>query len=117
MLHGLAEICRGERRQEFEDFHRRVGLSAEQWFLQQTPQGDLFMLILEGDPLGAVTKLAGSDHPFDRWFKERVREVHGVDFNQPCPGRRPNRFLRARSAASMAEVRTAEHPTRRRLAQ
>jgi hypothetical protein len=38
-LRSLAEACRGERRPEFEDFYRRVGLSAEHWFLQQTPEG------------------------------------------------------------------------------
>ena len=92
-LRGLAEACRGERHQEFDDFHRRIGLTAEQWFLQQTPQGELFILTLEGDPHGAVAKLAGSDHPFDRWFKERAREIHGVDFNQPLPGPPPEQVF------------------------
>jgi hypothetical protein len=92
-LRDLAAACRGERQPEFEDFHRRVGLTAEQWFLQPTPQGDLFILTLEGDPLGAVAKLAASAHPFDRRFKERAREVHGVDFNQPLPGPPPEQVF------------------------
>ena len=92
-LRSLAEACRGPRRQEFEDFHRRVGLTAERWYLQSAPQGELFILTLEGDPLGAVAKLGASDHPFDRWFKERAREVHGVDFNQPLPGPPPEQVF------------------------
>jgi hypothetical protein len=89
----LAEQCSGPRRAEFEDFHRRVGLTSEAWYLQQSPQGDVFILTLEGDPPGAVRTLAGSDHPFDQWFKEQSREVHGVDFNQPLPGPPPEQVF------------------------
>ena len=92
-LRTLADECRGPRRAEFEDFHRRTGLTHEAWFLQQSPQGELFILTLDGDPVGAVQKLAASEHPFDRWFKERSREVHGVDFSQPLPGPPPEQVF------------------------
>jgi hypothetical protein len=92
-LRSLAEQCRGARRQEFEDFHRRVGLSDEAWYLQSTPQGELFVLTLGGDPLGAMSKLAASTEPFDRWFKDRAKEIHGVDFNQPLPGPPPEQVF------------------------
>src|SRR5689334_16602021 len=84
----LATACR-DRRAEFDEFHRRVGLTGERWYLQETPQGTLILVVLEGDPPGAIGKLAASDHPFDRWFKEQTREIHGVDFNQPLPGPPP----------------------------
>lgn len=89
----LADECAGQRRAEFDDFHRRAGLTAERWYLQQTPQGELILVVLEGDPQGAIGKLGASEHPFDRWFKERVREIHGVDFNQPLPGPPPEQIL------------------------
>jgi hypothetical protein len=89
----LAAECHGPRRAEFEEFHRRVGLTGERWYLQQTPQGELLVLTLEGDPQRAIAKLGTSDHPFDRWFKERVREIHGVDFNQPLPGPAPEEIF------------------------
>ena len=89
-LRHLAEECRGPRRAEFQDFHRRMGLTSERWYLQHTPQGELFILTLEGDPAGAIQKLGASDHPFDQWFKEQARAVHGVDFNQPLPGPPPD---------------------------
>ena len=57
-LRALADECRGPRRAEFEDFHRRTGLTHEAWFLQQSPQGELFILTLEGDSMGAIQKLA-----------------------------------------------------------
>lgn len=89
----VAAACSGPRRAEFEEFHRRVGLTAERWYLQQTPQGELILVVLEGDPQGAMAKLGASDHPFDRWFKEQVREIHGVDFNEPLPGPPPEQIF------------------------
>lgn len=89
----LADECHGPRQAEFEEFHRRVGLTGERWYLQQTPQGELIVLVLEGDPPGAIGKLSASNHPFDRWFKEQVREIHGVDFNQPLPGPPPEQIF------------------------
>ena len=88
-LRQLAAECRGPRRAEFEDFHRRAGLTAERWYLQQTPQGELCIITLEGDPNGALARLAASQHPFDIWFREAVKGVHGVDFAQPLPGPSP----------------------------
>jgi hypothetical protein len=88
-LRQLADACRGPRRDEFAEFHQRVGLDAERWYLQQTPQGELFLLYLEGDPLGAIGKLAASDDPFDVWFREQAKAVHGVDFTEPLPGPPP----------------------------
>ena len=82
-----------DRRAEFTDFHERVGLTAERWYLQQTPQGTLILVVLEGDPRGAVEKLGASDHKFDRWFREQVREIHGVDFAQPLPGPVPEQVF------------------------
>ena len=34
-LREFADEVRGPRRAEFEDFHRRAGLTAERWFVQQ----------------------------------------------------------------------------------
>lgn len=86
----LAQEVQGPRRDEYDDFHRRVGLQGEAWYIQQTPQGDLSIAYLEGDdPLRSVQALAQSDHPFDRWFKEQVKLVHGIDFNQPPAGPLP----------------------------
>lgn len=85
----LAAECSGARKGEFEDFHRRLGLSAEHWYLQTTPDGELCLVVLEGDPAGAIAKLGASDHPFDRWFRDEVKAVHGVDFAAPLPGPPP----------------------------
>lgn len=89
----MAAECQGSRHAEFVDFHHRMGLTSERWYLQQTPQGDLVIITLEGDPVGAVHRLASSDQPFDQWFKEQSRTVHGVDLNLPLPGPPPELLL------------------------
>lgn len=89
----LAQECSGPRRGEFEDFHGRLGLTSERWYLQRTPQGELLLVVLDGDPGGAMAKLGGSDHPFDVWFREQVKHVHGVDFAQPMPGPPPEQVF------------------------
>lgn len=88
-LRDAASELNGRRRAEFEDFHRRAGLTCERWFIQQTPQGEVVNLVLEGDPLHAISVLAASNEPFDVWFREQVKSAHGVDFSQPLPAPPP----------------------------
>lgn len=92
-LREIAHECSNGRRAEFEDFHRRVGLTGERWYIQQTPQGELALITLEGDPVGAIGKLGASDHPFDVWFRDQVKQVHGVDFAEPMPGPPPEQVF------------------------
>ncbi len=78
------------RRSEFEDFNRRMGLSKHNCYVQQTPQGEISIVYLESDDLaGCFQKLAVSEQPFDIWFREQAKLVHGVDFSQPMPGPLP----------------------------
>jgi hypothetical protein len=84
-LKDIASELAGPRRAEFDDFHRRAGLTIERWFVQRTPDGDLVNVVLEGEPLHAIGVLATSTEPFDVWFREQVKAVHGVDFAQPLP--------------------------------
>ena len=46
-------------------------------------------LVLEGDPMQAMGVLATSQEPFDVWFRETAKVVHGVDFAQPLPAPPP----------------------------
>jgi hypothetical protein len=32
--------------------------------------------------------IASSEEPFDRWFRERMGEVHGIDLAEPGPSPR-----------------------------
>jgi hypothetical protein len=45
--------------------------------------GDLVVLYFEGEaPAQAMTKIAASTDPFDNWFRDQIKEVHGLDFSQ-----------------------------------
>ena len=38
-------------------------------------------------------KLASSQNDTDLWFREKVKEFHGIDVTQPAPGPLPELFL------------------------
>ena len=87
----LAAEGSGPRRSEFEEFQRRVGITTQKVWLQQTPQGDISVVYWEVDDLARVfQELASSDKPFDRWYLQQVKEIHGVDLTQPLP---PNELI------------------------
>jgi len=75
----LSSCGTGARKEAYEDARRRAGIVREAVWIQRTPGGDLGVVYLEADDLGAaLTLLATSTEPFDRWFRDHVREVHGV---------------------------------------
>jgi hypothetical protein len=79
----------GARKADFAASRNKLKVR-ERTFHQQTPQGDLVVVTLEGDdPAGAMAGLAEANDPFMQWFKEQVMEIHGVDFNKPPPGPLP----------------------------
>ena len=45
-----------------------------------------------GEKCDAITK-GGSNDPFDRWFRERVKEIHGVDLAEASPLPPPEHVL------------------------
>jgi len=81
------ESCsNGERKAEFESSRQRHGITREAVWIQQTPGGDLAVVYLEADDLqAAFAGLGSSQEPFDQWFRDVVREVHGIDLAQGFP--------------------------------
>src|SRR3954465_15160591 len=72
--------CRtGERKDAYEESRQRAGITREGVWIQVTPMGDMAVVLMEADDLEkAFAMLATSDDPFDRWFRDQVREVHGI---------------------------------------
>lgn len=88
-----AEVL-GPRRAELDDFHRRLGISREHWYVQQTPSGPLVLVYLAASDLGHVFQtLAASEAPFDAWFREQAKAVHGIDFAKPMTDPLPEQVL------------------------
>lgn len=77
---------RGERRDAYETSRRRLGITREAIFIQSTPNGDVAVVYWEADDVGVALKgLAASDDPFDRWFRDHVRDVHGMNVEDGFP--------------------------------
>ena len=77
----------GPRKQELAACGESAGIAKEMWAIQQTPQGDLFVVYIAGEDLAhAFKEFAASQSEFDRWCKQQVLETTGADLNTPPPG-------------------------------
>jgi len=87
----MEEISTGDRAEAHRAFLRRGGVQTEHVFHQQTPMGDLMVLVWEGvDPaqlgqhFGSMLQNPQSDH--ERYLQEYVvPKLHGLDLTQPPP--------------------------------
>ena len=76
-----------ERMGQYAESEARLRLFKEVWAIQQSPQGDLYVVYFSGDDiLDAFRKFAASQDAFDLWFKQQVLETTGADLNTPPPG-------------------------------
>ncbi|HEY6294452.1 MAG TPA: hypothetical protein VIX15_02225 [Streptosporangiaceae bacterium] len=76
------------RRQELTESRLALGQAREEVFLNSTPAGEVAVAYLEGkDPVQANAEFAASAAPYDRWFKDRLKELVPpfIDFDQPVP--------------------------------
>ncbi len=70
----------GPRRGEYEESRRRLGITKEMAWIQQTPMGEMALIYLEAeDPQRALRGMAESQDQFDAWFRQYVQDVHGID--------------------------------------
>jgi hypothetical protein len=70
----------GPRREAFEESWRSKGMTREVVCLQATPDGFLALVYVDAkDPENAFRELAVSNTPFDRWYRDRVLAIYGVD--------------------------------------
>src|SRR5438034_4489663 len=70
----------GARLSEFQASRKRLGITREESFLQQTPQGDMAILYIDAEDIVHVFQgLALSQDPFDVLFRQQTREFFGLD--------------------------------------
>ena len=82
----MASCAHGDRKEAYEDARRRAGITREAVFIQSGPAGDVAVVYLEGDDVAkAMEVIATSDEPFDRWFRDQVRDAHGVSLEDGFP--------------------------------
>jgi hypothetical protein len=82
----------GSRQQMYIASRRRLGITHERLALVETAFGSTAVTTLEALDVGqALGQIITSKLPFDRWYRERVQELHGINlaghdrFVQPVP--------------------------------
>ena len=84
----------GPRKSELTEFNRRYGLTRHAAWLAQTPAGPMVIAMHEGPGADELMpKLGASQHAFDGWFRDKMKELHGIDVTQPPPGPMPELLL------------------------
>lgn len=82
----MISCWRGERREAYENARRKLGITREAVYIQATPMGDVAVVYWEADDVErALQGMATSDDPFDQWFRDHVREVHGINVEDGFP--------------------------------
>jgi hypothetical protein len=82
----------GSQRQMYEASRRRLGITRERLALVESGFGSAAVTTLEADEVGlALGQIIASNRPFDRWYREQMQELHGVNlagyeiFSQQAP--------------------------------
>ena len=72
------------RKADYARTERRLGVTREYWFIAELPGGDQFVVYFDSADVNQVMSgFVQSRDSFDLWFKEQVREVTGLDLNNP----------------------------------
>ncbi len=82
----------GSRRKQYENSRQQLGITRERMSLKETPYGATSITTLEAPDIAqALGNLIASTRSFDTWYRQRLRELHGVDlsgyeqYSQPWP--------------------------------
>jgi hypothetical protein len=76
----------GPRREEYQSAWKNAGFTRHAVWQQQTADGTVDVVYLEADDMpAAMQDITSSDEPFQRWFRERVLDVHGIDLTSQGP--------------------------------
>ena len=74
----------GDRRQDYEDACRRLGIRAARAWITETTKGDVGVIaVIAVRPEQIMARLAASDLPFDRWFRSQLVALQGLDITTP----------------------------------
>jgi hypothetical protein len=74
----------GPRKKEYEESRKNAGFRQEAMFLQQTPLGEMVVLLQDAaSEQEALTALRGMTDPFHVWYFQKMKDIHGVDIVGP----------------------------------
>lgn len=80
------DAMEGARREGYQSAWREAGVTRHAVWQQHTADGTVDIVYLEADDIpAALQDISRSDAPFQRWFRERVLDVHGIDLTSQSP--------------------------------
>ena len=72
----------GSRRKMYEASRERLGVTRERLALVETTFGSTAVTTLEAPDMGqALGQIITSELPFDIWYREKLKELHGVNLD------------------------------------
>jgi hypothetical protein len=71
-----------ELRAHYEALNRDQNVRRHMEWVQRTPMGDLLVVVFEVDTPERMMR-GFEDNAYDRWWRQRVEEVHGFDPGDP----------------------------------
>ena len=96
----FCQELRGSQWQEYEASRRRLGVTRERLALLDNPFGSTSVTTLEAPDVNwTVSEMISSARPFERWYRERLQDLHGVNlasyrkFAMPAPSADPQELL------------------------
>lgn len=76
----FAREALGPRLGEHEESRRRLGMTTEKAWIENTNAGDILIFYLEAGDLERAFKMMGeSEHAYDLWFRNEMSALTGVD--------------------------------------
>ena len=80
----FAKETMGAQRAGYDEIQKRNGITRETWTLQETPDGNAFVLVwFECPDVEAVfADIAKDESDFATWFRGKVKEISGVDMTE-----------------------------------
>lgn len=82
-VRSLTDQLRSERSEEAKEFFQRFGVIRETWHIQTTPHGTWVICATRIAPEQAAEAIASSyatsADSFDRWFKQQVENLTGIN--------------------------------------
>ena len=80
------EEMTGPRRDDYESAWKQQGVTHHAVWHQETPEGTVAVVYIEAEDIPtAMQGISTSDDPFNQWFRERVKDVHGIDLTTDTP--------------------------------
>jgi hypothetical protein len=76
----FVQALQGSQSQAFAVWRRQLDLHIEQAWLYETPGGTAVIVNLSiGDSQTALARLAKMGTPFERWLRQQILTLHGLD--------------------------------------